>query len=185
MRQATAPAERVYRSIDGFVKLAVGYLGGGQDVSTGIREFRDPWHERAVPEGVNCYEPLDGTGPTTIRGAVQHPNPGEKRRFSCVSALHPRAHADGDAGNRAERGEGSAARELDDSNAHVDDRGVLRNLPDARLTKKKEGCWERRLRSEWLMFGALVVLFPFVLRMIGRQWTEASRARRRDREGSS
>ena len=28
-----------------------------------------------------------------------------------------------------------------------------------------------------VVFGALVVLFPYVLRMIGRQWTEASRAR--------
>ena len=32
--------------------MAVAYLSGGNDITTGIREFRESWHTRAVSEGV-------------------------------------------------------------------------------------------------------------------------------------
>lgn len=41
-----------FRLVDGFVKRAVAYSSGGQDVTTCIREFRESWADRAVSEGV-------------------------------------------------------------------------------------------------------------------------------------
>jgi hypothetical protein len=45
-------SERIYRGVDRFIKMTVAYLSGGTDITTGIREFRETWHTRAVSEGV-------------------------------------------------------------------------------------------------------------------------------------
>lgn len=169
-RPATTPAERVYQGVDRFVKHAVGYLGGGQDITTGIREFRESWHERAVPEGVisshsmalarRHYEALFDTEPK-----------GEEALFVCEYYIRERMPM--------------AMQEIEQNAAKA---ALLGNLiipmltwmiaafAGIFLTLVNEGNILSTL-MQLVVFGALVVLFPYVLRMIGRQWTEASRAR--------
>lgn len=166
----TTTAERLYQGVDRFVKLAVGYLGGGQDITTGIREFRESWHERAVPEGVisghsmalarRHYEALFDTEPR-----------GEEALFVCEYYIRERMPM--------------AMQEIEQNAAKA---ALLGNLIIPMLAWMLAAFAgivlslvnERNILStlmQLVVFGALVALFPYVVRMIGRQWTEASRAR--------
>lgn len=163
-------SDRIYRLVDKFVKTAIAYLSGGQDITTGIRDFRETWHERAVAEGV--------VSPHSYISAVSHyrrlfeaePR-GEESLVLCEYYIRERMPM--------------AMQEIEQNAAKA---ALLGNLIIPMLAWMAAAfagivlalVSDPNLLSalvQLALFGLLLALFPYVVRMIGRQWTEASRTR--------
>lgn len=162
--------ERSYHFIDRFVKLTVGYLGGGQDITTGIREFRESWHERAVAEGVisghsmalarRHYEALFDTEPA-----------GEEALVVCEYYIRERMPM------AMQDVEQNAAKAALLGNLIIPMLAWMAAVFAGIVLALVNGGNILGTLMQLVLFGALFALFPHVVRMIGRQWTEASRAR--------
>jgi hypothetical protein len=167
---ANSVSERIFRGVDRFVKLTVAYLSGGQDITTGIRDFRESWHERAVAEGVVSAHSF-GLARSHYLTLFESDPKGEESLLVCEYYIRERMPM--------------AMQEIEQNAAKA---ALLGNLiipmlswmvaafAGIVLALLNEGNILSTL-TQLALFGVLLVLFPYVVRMIGRQWTEASRTR--------
>jgi hypothetical protein len=166
----TTAADRVYRSIDQFVKRAASYLSGGQDITATIRQFRESWTETAVDEGVVSQHAFSLSA-GHYRALFDAEPTGEESLLVCEYYIRERMP--------------TAMQEIEQNAAKAALMGnliipvlfwvvavgagiVLSLINKPRLIGTV---------TELILFGILLVIFPYIVRMIGRQWTEASRNR--------
>jgi hypothetical protein len=163
-------SESVYRVIDRSVKRAAWYLSGGQDITATIRRFRESWHDQAVEQRVvsqhafslaaSHYRVLFGAEPC-----------GEESLLVCEYYIRERMP--------------TAMQDIEQNAAKV---ALMGNLIIPMLS------WVVAVGAgiilsliyrprflgtvtDLFMFGVLLAVFPYIVRMIGHQWVEASRNR--------
>jgi len=164
-------SERIYRRVDKLAKRAVSYLSGGQDIASGIREFRESWERKAAEERVVSAHAL-ALAARHYRALFDAEPAGEESLLFCELYVRDRMP--------------SAMLEIEQNAAKA---ALMGNLILPML------CWliavgmgillplfgdhtqHGMIRTvlELAVFGILLVLFPYLMRMIGRQWIEASR----------
>jgi hypothetical protein len=163
-------SERIYRGVDRFIKMTVAYLSGGHDITTGIREFRESWHTRAVSEGVVSAHAFD-LASKHYRLLLDTEPEGEESLLVCEYYIRERMPV--------------AMQEIEQNAARA---ALLGNLIIPILAWMAAALGgivlallnERNLFAslmQLVLFGVLLALFPYIVKMIGRQWTEASRNR--------
>jgi len=163
-------SERIFQVVDRLVKFTVAYLSGGQDITTGIREFRESWHERAVSDGVVSAHSF-ALASSHYRRLFEADPKGEESLLVCEYYIRERMPM--------------AMQEIEQNAAKA---ALLGNLIIPMLAWMVAAfagivltlANERNVLSaltQLALFGVLLVLFPYVVSMIGRQWTEASGTR--------
>lgn len=163
-------SERIYRGVDRFIKMAVAYLSGGNDITTGIREFRETWHTRAVSEGVVSGHAYD-LAAKHYRTLFDADPEGEEGLVVCEYYIRERMPA------AMQEIEQNAARAALLGNLIIPMLAwVAAALAGIVLAVVNDGSLSTAL-AQLVLFAALVALFPYIVKMIGRQWTEASRNR--------
>ena len=163
-------SERIYRGVDRFIKMTVAYLSGGNDITTGIREFRETWHTRAVSEGVVSGHAYD-LASKHYRTLFDADPEGEEALVVCEYYIRERMPA------AMQEIEQNAARAALLGNLIIPMLAwVAATLAGIVLAIVNDGSLPTAL-MQLVLFAALVALFPYIVKMIGRQWTEASRNR--------
>ena len=172
--EATIPrahtvSERIYRNVDRTVKMAVAYLSGGNDITTGIREFRESWHSRAVTEGIVSGHTFD-LASKHYRTLFNADPQGEEALLVCEYYIRERMPA--------------AMQEIEQNAARA---ALLGNLIIPMLAWVAAALAGIALAvvngslfaglMQLVLFAALFALFPYIVKMIGYQWREASRNR--------
>jgi hypothetical protein len=172
--EATTPpprtvSERIYRSVDRVIRMAVAYLSGGNDITTGIREFRESWHTRAVPEGVVSAHTFD-LASKHYRTLFNADPAGEEALLVCEYYIRERMPA--------------AMQEIEQNAARAALLGNLIIPMVAWVAAALAGIVLAVLNGspfaalvQLVLFTALFALFPYIVKMIGYQWREASRNR--------
>jgi hypothetical protein len=162
-------SERIYRNVDFGVKRAVAYLSGGNDITTGIREFRESWHRRAVAEGVVSGPVLDRAS-KHYRTLFDADPEGEEALLVCEYYIRERMPA--------------AMQEIEQNAARAALLGTLIIPMVAWVAAALFGVVLSVVNGrpfaalmQLVLFVALFALFPYVVKMIGYQWREASRNR--------
>ena len=169
-RSPASVFERSYHFIDRFVKLTVGYLGGGQDITTGIREFRETWHDRAVAEGVISAHSM-ALARRHYEALFDTPPAGEEALVVCEYYIRERMPM------AMQDVEQNAAKAALLGNLIIPMLAWMAAVFAGIALAVVNGGSILGTLMQLLLFAALFALFPYVVRMIGRQWTEASRAR--------
>lgn len=172
--EATTPparsvSERIYRSVDRVIKVALAYLSGGNDITTGIREFRESWHTRAVSEGVVSGHVFDRAS-KHYRTLFDADPEGEEALLVCEYYIRERMPA--------------AMQEIEQNAARA---ALLGNLIIPMLAWVAAALIGIVLAvvngslfaavMQLVLFVVLFALFPYIVKMIGYQWREASRHR--------
>jgi hypothetical protein len=163
-------SDRIYRGVDRFIKMAVAYLSGGDDITTGIREFRESWHTRAVSEGVVSRHAFDLASTHYQALFETHPE-GEEALVVCEYYIRERMPV--------------AMQEIEQNAARAALLGNLIIPMLAWMVAALAGVVLSLAKDvdlgasfmQLVLLAALVALFPYIVKMIGRQWTEASRTR--------
>jgi hypothetical protein len=169
-RPAHTVSEQIYRGVDRFIKMAVAYLSGGNDITTGIREFRESWHTRAVSEGVVSRHAFD-LASGHYRTLFDADPEGEEALVVCEYYIRERMPA------AMQEIEQNAARAALLGNLIIPMLAwVVAALAGIVLAVVNQGSVSGAL-MQLVLFAALLALFPYIVKMIGRQWTEASRNR--------
>lgn len=162
-------SERIYRSVDRIIRLAVAYLSGGNDITTGIREFRESWHTRAVSEGVVSGHTFD-LASKHYRTLFNADPEGEEALLVCEYYIRERMPA--------------AMQEIEQNAARAALLGNLIIPMVAWVAAALAGIVLAVLNGspfaalmQLVLFAVLFALFPYIVKMIGYQWREASRNR--------
>lgn len=168
--QSNTLSDRIYRSVDRFIKMAVAYLSGGSDITTGIREFRESWDTRVVAERVVSRHAFD-LASKHYQALFETEPEGEEALLVCEYYIRERMPV--------------AMQEIEQNAARAALLGNLiipmlawmtAALAGIVLAVVSQGDFIGSL-MQLVLFGALLALFPYIVKMIGRQWTEASRNR--------
>jgi len=163
-------SERIYRSVDRFIKMAVAYMSGGNDITTGIREFRESWHTRAVSEGVVSAHAFN-LASRHFRTLFDADPEGEEALLVCEYYIRERMAA--------------AMQEIEQNAARAALLGnliipmvawVAAALAGIVLAVVNDGSLFAAL-TQLVLLVVLLALFPYIVKMIGHQWTEVSRNR--------
>ncbi len=167
-RRISTASERTSHLLDRLVTQTVSYLSGGQDITLSIRHFRESWQVRAVDEGVVTphafsmasahYRALFGSEPM-----------GEESLLFCEFYIRQRMPA--------------VIQEIEQDAAKAALMGNLIIPMLFWLVAVGAGILISLFNQpqligtiiQLILFGILLVVFPYVVRMIGRQWVEASR----------
>lgn len=161
-------SDRVFSTVDRVVKRTIGYLSGGQDITSSIRLFRESWHVKAVDEGVvspRAFMMASGH----YRALFDGEPAGEESLLFCEFYIRERMP--------------SVMQEIEQDAAKA---ALLGNLIIPMLfwvVAVGAGILLSLLNQPQLvgtlvqlvLFAVLLIVFPYVVRMIGRQWVEASR----------
>ncbi len=170
IQSSNTMSERIYRVVDRYVKVTVAYLSGGDDITTGIREFRESWQTRAVSENVVSAHSL-GLAARHYQMLFDAEPEGEESLLVCEYYIRERMPV--------------AMQEIEQNAARAALLGNLiipmlawmaAALAGIVLAIVNEGNLLASL-IQLVLFGVLLVLFPYIVKMIGRQWTDASRNR--------
>jgi hypothetical protein len=162
-------SDQLVGHIDRLLRDTASYLSGGQDITSSIRQFRQAWETRAVPEGVvsehamslaaGHYRSLFGIEPA-----------GEEALLFCEFYVREKMPI--------------AMQEIEQNAAKAALMGNLIIPMLFWLVAVGAGIVLAPINrthivgviSELILFLLLLALFPYMVRMIGRQWIEASRS---------
>jgi hypothetical protein len=163
-------SDRIYRNVDRFIKMTVAYLSGGSDITTGIREFRESWDTRVVAERVVSRHALDPAS-KHYQTLFETKPEGEEALLVCEYYIRERMPV------AMQEIEQNAARAALLGNLIIPMLAwMVAALAGIVLAVVSKGDFIGSL-MQLVLFGALLALFPYIVKMIGRQWTEASRNR--------
>jgi phosphotransferase system glucose/maltose/N-acetylglucosamine-specific IIC component len=163
-------SDRIYRAVDRFIQFVIAHLSGGQDITKGIKEFRETWHVRAVPEQVVSAHTFD-LATMHYRTLFDDEPAGEESLLICEYYIRERMPA--------------AMQEIEQNAARAALLGNLIVPMLAWMAAALAGALAAVIRdgnllggaTRLVVFGVLFALFPYVVNMIGSQWTDASRNR--------
>ena len=163
-------SDRIYRAVDRFIQFVIAHLSGGQDITRGIKEFRETWHVRAVREQVVSAHIFD-LATMHYRTLFDDEPAGEESLLICEYYIRERMPA--------------AMQEIEQNAARAALLGNLIVPMLAWMGAALAGALAAVFRdgnllggaTRLVVFAALFALFPYVVNMIGSQWTDASRNR--------
>jgi hypothetical protein len=177
----TGWAARIARILEPRVKRLALYLGGGKNIAASNKAFRESWHVRAVEEGI-ISEHLFSTATAQFRELFGVQPEGEESLVLCefyIRQMTPGA---------MQEIEENAARAALMGNLFIpmlfalfavaigflfDLFAFLGGLPASFLNLRLLV----GIAAQALTFVLVVAAFPYVVNMIGQQWTETSRMR--------
>jgi hypothetical protein len=163
-----SPKERMLQVTDRVVKRTVSYLSGGQDITSSIRQFRESWHLRAVDEGIVSPHAF-AMAATHYRSLFETEPAGEESLLFCEFYIRERMPV--------------VMQEIEQDAAKASLMGNLIIPMLFWVVAVGAGILLSLFNRPQLigtlvqlvLFAVLLVVFPYVVRMIGRQWVEASR----------
>ena len=158
------------RTTETVIGLSLVLEGRGQyDITTGIREFRESWHTRAVSEGVVSGHTFD-LASKHYRTLFNADPEGEEALLVCEYYIRERMPA--------------AMQEIEQNAARAALLGNLIIPMVAWVAAALAGIVLAVLNGspfaalmQLVLFAVLFALFPYIVKMIGYQWREASRNR--------
>jgi hypothetical protein len=174
-------AARATGVVDPLIRRAALYLGGGHDITASNREFRDSWHDRAVPEHVVSAHVFHAAA-AHYRALFDTEPSGEESLAMCEYYIRERMPG------AMQEIEENAARALLMGNLIIPTLcwlcavliGIIVSVfKFASLLVASVLSWALLLGIVTQIIGLLllVLVFPYFVDMIGKQWAETSRNR--------